>query len=134
VPIRPDWPQRRLTAMHAILRAKFDQHPVLAEVLIETGDGRIDCSVASAYWSGGKEGRDWLGRLLELIRSEIAARRAAFLTWAAGVDHHIGRAWPAGPAENFQAPASFIALDGFRWDAPGCGPPVWPGRARRRPG
>jgi predicted NAD-dependent protein-ADP-ribosyltransferase YbiA (DUF1768 family) len=79
-PIRPDWPQLRLTAMHAILRAKFDQHPALADVLVETGDARIDYSIASAYWSGGKEGRNWLGRLLELVRSEIVAHRAAFLT------------------------------------------------------
>jgi predicted NAD-dependent protein-ADP-ribosyltransferase YbiA (DUF1768 family) len=78
-PIRPDWPDLRLTAMHAVLRAKFGQHPELADVLVATGDARIDYDISSAYWSGGPKGRNWLGRLLELVRSEIVAQRAGFL-------------------------------------------------------
>ncbi|GAA1784180.1 hypothetical protein GCM10009682_02950 [Luedemannella flava] len=66
--------------MHALLRAKFDQHPRLADVLVATGDARIDYSAHSAYWSGGPKGRNWLGRLLELVRSEIVAQRAGFLS------------------------------------------------------
>lgn len=77
--IRQDWPHLRLTAMHAILRAKFNQHPELADVLVATGDARIDYSISSAYWSGGTKGRNWLGRLLELVRSEIVAQRTGFL-------------------------------------------------------
>jgi predicted NAD-dependent protein-ADP-ribosyltransferase YbiA (DUF1768 family) len=69
----------RLAGMHAILRAKFDQYPALADILVDTGDARIDYSIASPYWSDGKHGRNWLGRLLELVRSEILARRAGFL-------------------------------------------------------
>jgi predicted NAD-dependent protein-ADP-ribosyltransferase YbiA (DUF1768 family) len=81
-PIRQDWPHLRLTVMHAILRAKFNQHPELADVLVATGDARIDYSISSAYWSGGTKGRNWLGRLLELVRSEIVAQRAGFLPQA----------------------------------------------------
>ncbi|MET7397052.1 NADAR family protein [Dactylosporangium sp. NPDC005572] len=77
-PLRPDWPHLRLAAMHAVLRAKFNQHPDLADVLVATGDGRIDYSLASPYWSGGAKGRNWLGRLLELVRSELVAERAGF--------------------------------------------------------
>jgi predicted NAD-dependent protein-ADP-ribosyltransferase YbiA (DUF1768 family) len=77
-PIRPDWPDVRLTVMHAILRAKFNQHPPFADVLVATGDARIEYNLSSAYWSGGAKGRNWLGRLLELIRSEIVAQRAGF--------------------------------------------------------
>jgi predicted NAD-dependent protein-ADP-ribosyltransferase YbiA (DUF1768 family) len=65
--------------MHVILRAKFNQHPELADVLVATGDARIDYSISSAYWSGGTKGRNWLGRLLELVRSEIVAQRAGLL-------------------------------------------------------
>lgn len=78
-PIRPGWSDLRLTVMHAILRAKFDRRTELADVLIATGDARIDYSLASAYWSGGDSGRNWLGRLLELVRSELVARRAGVL-------------------------------------------------------
>lgn len=78
-PIRPDWPHLRLTVMHTILRAKFNQHPELGDVLVATGDARIDYDISSAYWSGGTKGRNWLGRLLELVRSEIVAQRADFL-------------------------------------------------------
>ncbi|MEV4510972.1 NADAR family protein [Dactylosporangium sp. NPDC049525] len=77
-PLRPDWPQVRLAAMHAVLRAKFAQHPRLGDVLVATGDARIDYSLSSAYWSGGAKGRNWLGRLLELVRSELVAQRAGF--------------------------------------------------------
>jgi predicted NAD-dependent protein-ADP-ribosyltransferase YbiA (DUF1768 family) len=77
--LRPDWPDLRLAAMHAVLRAKFDQHPTLADVLVGTGDARIEYNVSSAFWSGGAKGRNWVGRLLELVRSELVAQRAGFL-------------------------------------------------------
>ncbi|BBH69518.1 hypothetical protein ACTI_62030 [Actinoplanes sp. OR16] len=70
--VRDDWPAVRLAAMHTVVRAKFQQHPDLAAVLAGTGDGRIEYNVSSPYWSGGKEGRNWMGRLLELVRSEMA--------------------------------------------------------------
>lgn len=81
-PLRPDWPLVRLAAMHAVLRAKFAQHEQLADVLVATGDARIDYSISSAYWGGGRQGRNWVGRLLELVRAEIVAQRAG-VTWPA---------------------------------------------------
>jgi predicted NAD-dependent protein-ADP-ribosyltransferase YbiA (DUF1768 family) len=77
-PLRQGWPHLRTTAMHTVLRAKFEQHPELADILVATGDARIDYNLDSAYWSGGSAGRNWLGRLLELVRSEIVAERAGF--------------------------------------------------------
>lgn len=68
----PGWPQLRITAMHRVIRAKFDQNPEFADVLIESGDARIDYS-EGALWL---EHSGWIGRLLELARSEIAAQRA----------------------------------------------------------
>ena len=65
--------------MARLLRAKFAQHPELAQTLLATGDGRIEyTSVGWLYWNAAQRsrGRNWMGRLLELIRSEIAAQQA----------------------------------------------------------
>lgn len=77
--IRPDWPAIRIAVMARLLRAKFAQHPQLAETLLATGDGRIEyTSFGSGYWNAGRgQGRNWMGRLLELIRSEIADLQAS---------------------------------------------------------
>jgi predicted NAD-dependent protein-ADP-ribosyltransferase YbiA (DUF1768 family) len=70
---RPDWTIQRVAVMAELLRAKFGQDPELAEVLLGTDDAMITYQQISAkFWSS--EGRNWLGRLLELIRSELAAR------------------------------------------------------------
>ncbi|WP_406376023.1 NADAR family protein [Streptomyces sp. NBC_00647] len=77
-PPRPGWGQARLAVMAELMRAKYAQHPALAELLLSTGDATILYSTAdSYYWSeGGQRGRNWAGRLLELIRGELAAEAA----------------------------------------------------------
>lgn len=74
----PNWPRARTAMMAALLRAKFDQHPHLAEILLGTGDAPIGYTgMDSDHWiTGGEEGRNWMGRLLELVRSELHAREA----------------------------------------------------------
>jgi ribA/ribD-fused uncharacterized protein len=70
-PRRPDWNVVRLALMMRLVRAKFDQHPDLADQLLATGDGRLINGVdASRYWG---RGRNWLGRVLELARAELRA-------------------------------------------------------------
>lgn len=78
VALRADWPAVRLAVMTCLLRAKFAQHPDLADTLLATGDARIEyTSVGSGYWSAYRSrGLNWTGRLLELVRAEIAASRA----------------------------------------------------------
>ena len=72
-PRREDWAAVRLGVMTALLRDKFDRHPALARELLATGDARILYSDwGSLYWTSG--GANWLGRLLELVRSELAGR------------------------------------------------------------
>ncbi len=72
-PRRAGWPAARLGVMAALLRDKFERHPAMAATLLGTGDARLLYSDwASKYWSSS--GADWLGRLLELVRSELAAR------------------------------------------------------------
>ncbi|MFJ6773930.1 NADAR family protein [Kitasatospora sp. NPDC091257] len=77
VPPRSGWEQARAAVMARLLRAKFTQHPNLAKVLVETGDATIlYTDMHSRYWSQhDRTGRNWTGRLLELVRSEIAADR-----------------------------------------------------------
>lgn len=74
---RPQWPDVRLAVMADLLRAKFAQHPDLAEVLLATGDGRIHYRFAdSPFWDTHDfTGRNWMGRLLELVRAELMAAR-----------------------------------------------------------
>ncbi|GAB2603973.1 hypothetical protein Aab01nite_47560 [Paractinoplanes abujensis] len=72
-PRREDWPAVRLGVMAALLRDKFDRHPQMALQLRDTGDARLlYVDWRSGFWSS--EGANWLGRLLELVRSERAGR------------------------------------------------------------
>jgi predicted NAD-dependent protein-ADP-ribosyltransferase YbiA (DUF1768 family) len=75
---RPGWSDVRLAVMTNLVRAKFDQHPDLAARLMATGDARISgaFSLSGRYWQGGAHGRNWLGRILELVRSELRLRQA----------------------------------------------------------
>ncbi|WP_067467219.1 NADAR family protein [Actinomadura macra] len=73
-----NWSQARTAVMAGLLRAKFAQHPELAEILLSTGDAPIGYTGAdSDYWAvWGERGRNWIGRLLELVRSELQAQRS----------------------------------------------------------
>ncbi|MBE1469103.1 ribA/ribD-fused uncharacterized protein [Kibdelosporangium phytohabitans] len=72
--LRPNWSHARTAIMTHLLRAKFSQHPDLAATLTATGETRLIYNEgSSAFWgSHGHEGRNWMGLLLELIRSELA--------------------------------------------------------------
>lgn len=70
--LRPDWNTIRPAVMLRLVREKFRQHPDLAARLIATGDGRLINGVDfSRYWGDHREGRNWLGRILELVRAEL---------------------------------------------------------------
>lgn len=60
--------------MASLLRAKFTRHPSPARALLDTGDATIVYDDSdSAFWGDrGGRGRNWTGRLLELVRSELA--------------------------------------------------------------
>uniref|UniRef100_A0AAU2JV87 NADAR family protein n=1 Tax=Streptomyces sp. NBC_00049 TaxID=2903617 RepID=A0AAU2JV87_9ACTN len=74
---RADWPAVRLAVMAGLLRAKYAQHPPLGEVLLATGEAPILYTGISdaPFWreDGPRGGRNWTGRLLELVRSELRA-------------------------------------------------------------
>ncbi|MFI8105402.1 NADAR family protein [Streptomyces sp. NPDC086023] len=71
------WEHARTAVMTGLLRAKYGQHPELAEILLATGDATlIYDEMGSAFWGdNGGQGRNWTGRLLELVRSELHVRR-----------------------------------------------------------
>jgi predicted NAD-dependent protein-ADP-ribosyltransferase YbiA (DUF1768 family) len=76
-PRREGWEHVRTAVMTRLLRAKYDQHPELAEILLATDDATVIYDdMDSAFW-GDKagRGRNWTGRLLELVRSELHMRR-----------------------------------------------------------
>jgi len=59
--------------MLRLMREKSRQHPDLAEELLTTGDGRLISDMdVSRYWGG----RNWLGRILEIVRTELAFENA----------------------------------------------------------
>ena len=59
----------------AALRAKYTQHKDLAKALLAT-DGRIEyANGIDGFWTSYRGGRNWIGRLLELVRAELRARR-----------------------------------------------------------
>lgn len=76
---RADWPDVRLAVMEGLLEVKFTQHPELAEILLATGDSVISYTGLSdsSFWrdAGDGRGRNWVGRLLELTRARLVARR-----------------------------------------------------------
>jgi predicted NAD-dependent protein-ADP-ribosyltransferase YbiA (DUF1768 family) len=80
-PRRAGWPAARLAVMTALLRAKYTQHADLARTLLDTGDARIMyIDFDSAYWvAGTQRGSNWIGRLLEVIRSELATAETGIL-------------------------------------------------------
>lgn len=76
-PIREGWDRIQLGLMAAVLRQKYARYPDLTAILLATGTGPIDYQGLHndpAYWTEGSEAaaRNWVGRLLEVVRSEAA--------------------------------------------------------------
>lgn len=76
VALRPDWETVKFTVMYEVCRAKFEQHPELAEQLLATGTEEL---VEGNTWGdriwgqvNGK-GQNNLGKILMRIRDELGA-------------------------------------------------------------
>ncbi len=81
-PRRAHWDEARPAVMAQLLRAKYEQHPALAEELLRTGDAALlytDIDSPGYWGQHGRAGRNWMGRLLELVRAELRADRAGLL-------------------------------------------------------
>jgi len=74
-PIDPAWPERRVDAMRAVLRAKFNPqvNPELVAALRATGtQPLVEASPYDSFWGCGRTGKgaNMLGRLLEELRAQ----------------------------------------------------------------
>lgn len=70
---RGDWYQVREKIMLEVLRAKFEQHPELTELLMATGDAYlVEHSDRDPFWTDGGDGKgkNRLGKLLMQLRLE----------------------------------------------------------------
>lgn len=79
----PGWATLKLDRMRGVLRAKFTQHPALAELLLGTGDARlveagtVDNAVNRFWGEVGGRGENRLGVMLMALRAELRAEAAA---------------------------------------------------------
>jgi ribA/ribD-fused uncharacterized protein len=72
-PIRADWNAIKDEVMMRALRAKFDQHSELRDLLISTGEAElIEHTKNDSYWGDGGDGsgRNQLGKLLVQLRTD----------------------------------------------------------------
>ena len=73
-PLRPDWEAVKVDVMRQVLRAKFNQHQDIQQVLLGTGDAQlVEHTERDSYWGDGGDGsgNNVLGRLLMEIRDEL---------------------------------------------------------------
>lgn len=77
--VAPGWSKTKFDRMRSVLRAKFNQHADLRELLLSTGEARIietatvDNDVNRLWGEVNGVGRNMLGVLLMEIRSEFRA-------------------------------------------------------------
>ncbi|NUP08811.1 MAG: NADAR family protein [Polyangiaceae bacterium] len=72
--LRPNWDSAKVGVMRRAVRAKFEQHPDLAALLLATGDAEIvEHTERDAFWGDGGDGRgeNVLGRILMEVRSML---------------------------------------------------------------
>jgi len=78
--IRPDWDEIKDEAMQRALRAKFTQHESLRDLLIGSGDEKIEeDSAKDYYWGTGADGsgQNKLGKMLMRLRDELRETEGA---------------------------------------------------------
>ena len=79
----PDWAQTKFERMRAVLRAKFDQHPDLRELLLSTGEARlveagtVNNAVNRLWGEVDGKGENMLGVMLMELRTAYANEKSA---------------------------------------------------------
>jgi N-glycosidase YbiA len=72
--LRRDWESVKVEVMRRAVRAKFQQHEDLRDLLLGTGEARIvEHTENDAYWGDGGDGsgKNMLGQILMEVRSEL---------------------------------------------------------------
>lgn len=73
-PLRPDWEQVKDDVMRKAVRAKFEQHDNIRQVLLGTGDAQIiENARHDYYWGCGADGtgKNMLGVILMEVREAL---------------------------------------------------------------
>lgn len=79
-PERDGWDGIRVAVMTELLRGKFRRYPELAEMLVSTGGARLVYQSRDEFWGERAGGSPhWMGRLLEMVRSELVAARGGIV-------------------------------------------------------
>ena len=79
VTLREDWEAVKIDVMRAAVRKKFTTHPVLTQLLLDTGDEElVEAAPADYFWGRGKSGtgQNWLGKILMEVRTEFRTETA----------------------------------------------------------
>ncbi|MBL8810340.1 MAG: NADAR family protein [Planctomycetaceae bacterium] len=75
VKLRHDWESIKVEVMTKLVRLKFETHDDLRVKLIDTGEAEL---IEGNTWNDrfwgvcGTQGRNWLGRILMQVRTELA--------------------------------------------------------------
>ncbi len=72
--LRRDWESVKVEVMRKAVRAKFQQHEDLRELLLSTGEARlVERTTNDSYWGDGGDGsgKNMLGRILMQVRKEL---------------------------------------------------------------
>jgi ribA/ribD-fused uncharacterized protein len=73
-PLRRGWESVKVAIMREVVRAKFNQHDDIRQVLLSTGDAKIaEHTENDSYWGDGGDGsgKNMLGRILMEVREEL---------------------------------------------------------------
>ncbi len=106
--VTPNWTEIKFDRMRRVLRAKFDQHPDLRKMLIETGEARlveagsVNNAVNRLWGEVNGVGQNMLGKMLMEIRSELLSPDEAIPTQkmrASIQDSSVGAVNYAVPSE-----------------------------------
>lgn len=81
--VSPGWSKKKFERMKAVLRAKFEQHSDLLEILLSTGDSTlietatVDNATNRLWGQVNGKGKNMLGTLLMEVRNEFQAASSA---------------------------------------------------------
>lgn len=90
--IAPGWSTIKFDRMRAVLRAKFNQHPHLGQLLLSTGDARliesatVDNEVNRLWGEVNGVGRNMLGAMLMELRAELQSQSITEQTYSAAAE------------------------------------------------
>lgn len=79
LPLRADWETVKDGVMLDAVRAKFEAHAALRELLLSTGgEDLIEAAPTDSYWGAGRNGagQNKLGKILMAVREELRAAGA----------------------------------------------------------